>query len=268
MYEELRSMGKESSFIWPKDGYFYNIYSSKPFHIETNKLIEHRGEDSVWSEPVLFTDSSTVAIKADMPGGLGGSADDHVHYDFVEWWIILKGKLEFQIGNYEPFVASTNDIVSAPIGLRHLIISSANEQSVRLIIGVPGGSGHDNKKLKGSQDELLPKRNNPPNLIHNEMQETIKKFGNSCWSKTILKNQHTQAQLISETPDSINSSRYKDPFNQWYIVIQGNIHFSFEKNDDINAVEGDIVYIPKDLTYNINSLGSKTSLRMSISKPR
>ena len=79
MYEELRSMGKESSFIWPKDGYFYNIYSSKPFHIETNKLIEHRGEDSVWSEPVLFTDSSTVAIKADMPGGLGGSADDHVH---------------------------------------------------------------------------------------------------------------------------------------------------------------------------------------------
>ena len=149
-----------------------------------------------------------------------------------------------------------------------MIISSANEQSVRLIIGVPGGSGHDNKKLKGSQDELLPKRNNPPNLIHNEMQETIKKFGNSCWSKTILKNQHTQAQLISETPDSINSSRYKDPFNQWYIVIQGNIHFSFEKNDDINAVEGDIVYIPKDLTYNINNLGSKTSLRMSISKPR
>ena len=67
---------------------------------------------------------------------------------------------------------------------------------------------------------------------------------------------------------SINSSRYKDPFNQWYIVIQGNIHFSFEKNDDINAVEGDIVYIPKDLTYNINNLGSKTSLRMSISKPR
>jgi len=261
-------MEEKSSFIWPKNGYSHSIYSSKPFHIETRKLIEHKEKETVWSEPVLFTDSSTVAIKADLHGGLGGSADDHIHYDFVEWWIILKGKLELQIGNYEPFIASTNDIISAPIGLRHLIISSGNNQSVRLIIGVPGGSGHDDKKLKGSQDESLPKRNTPSNQIHTKIQETIKKFGNYCWSKTILKNQHTQAQLISETSNSNNSSRYKDPFNQWYIVIQGKINFSFEKENDINAVEGDIVYIPKELIYNINTLGSKTSLRMSISKPR
>ncbi|MBN18497.1 MAG: hypothetical protein CL758_03320 [Chloroflexi bacterium] len=261
-------MPEESNFIWPKNGYFYNIYSSKPFHIETNKLIDHKAEENVWSEPVLFTDSSTVAIKADMPGGLGGSSDDHVHYDFVEWWIILKGQLEFQIGNYQPFIASTNDIVSAPIGLRHLIISSGNKQSVRLIIGVPGGSGHDNKKLKGSQNDPIPKRKNPPNLIHTDMQEIIKKFGCSSWSKTILKNQHTQAELISEKPNTNNSSKYKDSFNQWYIVIQGKIIFSFDNDKDINAVEGDIIYIPKNFVYYVKSLGTKNSLRISISKPR
>ena len=71
--------------------------STEPLHIETRKIADRKGEPP-WIEALLADERSSLALKGDLPGGQGGSVDDHVHYDFIEWWISAGERADFRDG--------------------------------------------------------------------------------------------------------------------------------------------------------------------------
>jgi mannose-6-phosphate isomerase-like protein (cupin superfamily) len=62
----------------------------------------------------------------------------HWHPDFDEWWVVLKGRLEWKIGDVAPFQVGRRDIVFAPAGLKHVIRTIGSEPSARLAVTIPG----------------------------------------------------------------------------------------------------------------------------------
>ena len=100
--------------------------STEPLHIQTLKIADHKG-NSPWTESLLIDEQSSLALRADLPGGQGGSVDNHIHHDFVEWWIVLEGELKFEIGDYPPIIARQNDIITSPLGTHHLITTAGTK---------------------------------------------------------------------------------------------------------------------------------------------
>jgi quercetin dioxygenase-like cupin family protein len=61
----------------------------------------------------------------------------HYHPDCDEWWVVIKGVIEFEMGSQEEkIIAHAGDIVFAKKGLTHKTTTISEEPSIRLSIGV------------------------------------------------------------------------------------------------------------------------------------
>ena len=107
-------------------------------------------------ESLLADDINSAGLKYANPGEEGGSVDDHIHHDFIEWWVVLQGELDFDMGDYPRFRAEKGDIVISPLGTRHLIIAAGDGPSLRLIVGKPGSSHQETKKTR-HPDRAVPR---------------------------------------------------------------------------------------------------------------
>ena len=85
----------------------------------------------------------------------GAPSDPHLHADFHEWWIVMKGEVAYDIGEYEQVVASFGDIVIAPCGYRHDIKPWKGNQCVRMVVGM-NDSNHDLKGLPHPRTLPIP----------------------------------------------------------------------------------------------------------------
>lgn len=75
----------------------------------------------------------------------------HWHYDFDEWWAVLKGELTWQMGKRAAITARGGDIVFSPRGFRHHITTVGSESSLRLAITPP-----DNPHVYEDEDGSAP----------------------------------------------------------------------------------------------------------------
>ena len=86
--------------------------STEPMQIRTSKIIDSKG-DGPWYEALFSDGRNNVGLICDTPGSVN---DDHYHPDFNEFWIILKGSLEYEIGDFPTIHAHKGDVVLAPAG--------------------------------------------------------------------------------------------------------------------------------------------------------
>ena len=132
--------------------------STEPLHIKTKEIIASKG-NAPWYERVLNDGRNVAGLICDAPGSTN---DAHFHPDFNEWWVVLQGELEFEIGDYPVVRAARGDVVRSPVGTRHLIRTVGSEQSVRLHVSMIG-SNHENRKERSSNLEAFPDQKLPPN---------------------------------------------------------------------------------------------------------
>ena len=77
----------------------------------------------------------------------GESNEAHWHEDFDEWWMVLEGDIDFEIGypagkhtEYQEIItihAKRGDLVFCPKGLRHHIRTVGTTTSYRLAVATP-----------------------------------------------------------------------------------------------------------------------------------
>ncbi len=91
-----------------------------------------------WAKRVVNTFNSAFFNSATLIcQNKGEGCRRHKHPDCDEFWIIMSGKIKFEIGeNKEPNIVSQGDIVYLPKGTAHKVIVVSDEPSIRFSISV------------------------------------------------------------------------------------------------------------------------------------
>ena len=102
-------------------------------HTRIAEIVAQRGP-APWSARVIEDERNMVTLIATAPGS---GNRPHWHRDFDEWWVVLAGRLEWELTGDIQVTAATTDIVWVPRGTVHHIRTVGDELSLRLAVAMP-----------------------------------------------------------------------------------------------------------------------------------
>ena len=117
----------------------YDLPAPNLIHTPLEWMLERHGVEEPWSEQVLLDQRNRANMIHQLPGQTNRP---HWHPDMDEWWVVLKGELEWQVGNDEPLRAGMGDVVFVESGRAHAIETVGDESSIRLAVTSPSVVHH------------------------------------------------------------------------------------------------------------------------------
>jgi mannose-6-phosphate isomerase-like protein (cupin superfamily) len=87
-----------------------------------------------WSRRLIADERQLVTLIASPPGG---GNRPHWHREFDEWWVVLAGRLQWELTGGVVIQAVKDDIVWVPRGTVHHIRNVGDELSLRLAVAMP-----------------------------------------------------------------------------------------------------------------------------------
>ena len=96
------------------------------------EVVREHGEPP-WNERVIVNETCVATLICSPPGN---TSRRHYHPDNDEFWIVMGGELLWEIGDEEPILARTGDIMQVPKGVPHNIRTIGDGPSLRLAIGI------------------------------------------------------------------------------------------------------------------------------------
>jgi len=101
-------------------------------------VLDQNAKYKSWAKRVVdVTNSGHFQIATFVCNPKGTGNRKHYHPDCDEWWVVIKGKIEFELGpEKERIVAGPGDIVFARKGVSHKATTISDEPSIRLSIGI------------------------------------------------------------------------------------------------------------------------------------
>ena len=213
----------------------------------------------------------TVVFDDDRNGVVFGTAvrdevindEAHIHRDFNETWIVLAGEIDFGIGDYPTLTAGAGDIVISPAGTVHLLTSASDETSIRLALA-KHGSDHSIPGTRGPGSTPLPARTSPPNLVHTRPADVVAAQGAAPWARELIVDTLNRINLICTAPGDRTVTHAHPDSPQWWVVLQGNLVWEIDGREPVQAVQGDLVFVPAGTMHSIETVGGEDALRYSI----
>lgn len=108
---------------------------------ERQNLYHHRASDYLtlaksapWAERIIYNETMSAVLICQNPGAGNRT---HYHKDHDEWWVVLKGTINWWLDGVGEIIAETGDIVFVPRGMQHKIRTAGDETSIRLAISPP-----------------------------------------------------------------------------------------------------------------------------------
>jgi mannose-6-phosphate isomerase-like protein (cupin superfamily) len=87
-----------------------------------------------WSRRIIADERQLVTLIASPPGG---GNRPHWHREFDEWWVVLAGRLQWELTGGIVVQAAKDDLVWVPRGTVHHIVNVGDELSLRLAVAMP-----------------------------------------------------------------------------------------------------------------------------------
>jgi mannose-6-phosphate isomerase-like protein (cupin superfamily) len=87
-----------------------------------------------WSRRIIADERNLVTLIASPPGG---GNRPHWHREFDEWWVVLAGRLQWELTGGIVVDAVKDDIVWVPRGTVHHIRNVGMDLSLRLAVAMP-----------------------------------------------------------------------------------------------------------------------------------
>ena len=220
----------------------------------------HEGEER-WGE-LLTKDGRNRALL--ITAAPDAPPDPHIHPDFNEFWIMLDGETESQIGQYEPFKAKWGDVVIAPCGFRHDIRSTGRGPwNMRLVVG-PQWSNHDIKGIEPSKLYPMPDAD-PPNLIHTSYEKMLERHGTATnWGEEVVLDQRNRVNFIHSLPGASNNPHWHPDFDEWWVVLKGELEWHVGKKEPFRAGSGDVVFVEKGYRHEIITVSDESAVRLAV----
>ena len=87
-----------------------------------------------WAKRIIADERQLVTLIASPPGA---GNRPHWHRDFDEWWVIMAGRLTWELTGGVVVEGGKDDIVWVPRGTVHHIRNAGTELSLRLAVAMP-----------------------------------------------------------------------------------------------------------------------------------
>ena len=233
---------------------------TEPTRIDLLNTLESHQEQS-WNQP-LFEDGRNLVELVFYGPGQGN--EPHNHHDFNEWWIVIKGQLVWEIGNYPRLHSKKGDIIYCPAGLRHCAQTIGDEYSLCVRVAKP----QTNSTIStGHVEQLqnLPVDNTIPNLLVTNLDRLMGLQGQPPWKEVLISDDRNMANLICHDPGMTNNAHWHPGFDEWWAVLKGELTWKVGTNRPIiNAKDGDLVFVPKGMRHFISTVGDESSLRLAV----
>jgi mannose-6-phosphate isomerase-like protein (cupin superfamily) len=102
-------------------------------HTRVAEVVKQMGAPP-WSRRIIADERNLVTLIASPPGG---GNRPHWHREFDEWWIVLAGRLQWELTGGIVVDAAKDDIVWVPRGAVHHICNVGADLSLRLAVAMP-----------------------------------------------------------------------------------------------------------------------------------
>lgn len=102
-------------------------------HIKIQEVVDRMGP-APWAEKLIEDERNVGTLIASAPGQ-GNRA--HWHSNFDEWWVVMAGKLRWELTGGKIIHAVKGDVVWIPRGTVHHIVTEGDEMSLRFAIALP-----------------------------------------------------------------------------------------------------------------------------------
>ena len=219
------------------------------------------GLSSGFGRTTLFTDGrNEVRLQEDLPDV---PTEGRLNPDCDEFWIIISGSYTVGIGDTEPFGAAAEDIVYCPrgrpqtirpSGVSHRFTVTCLDESSRTV-------HHNLGKVP------LPDREQIPNRMLLE-REFMLEFSQRQRKHTVIEGPKNHMVLIRETPGTVSKAHWHFDFDEWWYIPQGRLSFEVGMNRPrLEALAGDIAFVPRGFRHSITTLDGEDSLRMPVTTP-
>jgi mannose-6-phosphate isomerase-like protein (cupin superfamily) len=111
-----------ASAVWP------NV-----LHTRVADLVKEMGPGP-WARRIIADERQLVTLISSPPGA---GNRPHWHRDFDEWWVVMAGRLQWELTGGIVVQAGKDDIVWVPRGTVHHIKNAGDAASLRLAVAMP-----------------------------------------------------------------------------------------------------------------------------------
>jgi len=110
-----------------------NAASPNMLHTRIADVVAEKGPPP-WSVRLIQDERNLVTLIANPPGT---GNRPHWHKDFDEWWVILAGRLQWELTGGKIIEAARDELVWVPRGTVHHIRNVGDDLSLRLAVAMP-----------------------------------------------------------------------------------------------------------------------------------
>jgi mannose-6-phosphate isomerase-like protein (cupin superfamily) len=106
-----------------------------------------------------------------------------------------------------------------------------------------------------------------PNVLHTRLQDVLAGMGPPPWAKRIIADERQLVTLIASPPGGGNRPHWHREFDEWWVVLAGNLEWELTGGTIVRAAKDDIVWVPRGTVHHIRALGSDLTLRLAVAMP-
>jgi mannose-6-phosphate isomerase-like protein (cupin superfamily) len=106
-----------------------------------------------------------------------------------------------------------------------------------------------------------------PNVLHTRIADVVEKMGPPPWSARLIQDERNLVTLIANQPGTGNRPHWHKDFDEWWIVLAGQLQWELTGGVVIQAAKDDIVWVPRGTVHHIKNVGDENTLRLAIAMP-
>jgi mannose-6-phosphate isomerase-like protein (cupin superfamily) len=220
---------------------------------------EHAGQ-SDWRE-VIVDDPLLHAEYVSM--GPDRKVSRRFHPDTREWWIVVDGRIRFDIEGQDSFVAGKGSMVQVPMQTIYAMETVGDQPSLRFEVNIehaktlypldvqpPEMPGYNWIKVKLNRTPAAYDRGNKPVIHLDELAKDFAAQGHPNFQYRFVNDDRAVSNIIygyeKNLPplDPKDRGHYHPESSEFWLIMAGQIRYPIEGQGVVIADEGDVVYVP------------------------
>lgn len=106
-----------------------------------------------------------------------------------------------------------------------------------------------------------------PNVFHTQIEKIVEQKGPPPWAQLVIADERNLVSLIATAPGSGNRPHWHRDFDEWWVVMAGQLEWEFTGGTVVKAKQGDIVWVPRGTVHHIRAVGDEMTLRLAVAMP-
>jgi mannose-6-phosphate isomerase-like protein (cupin superfamily) len=106
-----------------------------------------------------------------------------------------------------------------------------------------------------------------PNALHTRVADLAARMGPPPWSRRVIQDERQLVTLIANRPGGGNRPHWHREFDEWWVVMAGELQWELTGGIVVDARKDDIVWVPRGTVHHIRTVGTESSLRLAIAMP-